>query len=336
MQADRGVRTPGRTAAVTPVFLLSAPRSGSTLLQRLLAAHPRIHSMPETWLAPAAFMGMSAQPAINAASTKWTRTALDETERRAPGLRERILRAAGAAMVDAFDAVSPDDAVYFLEKTPRNTLVLPQIIAAFPSAKFVFLWRNPLAIRASMNTTWSKGAWHFRCKADLYEGLAQMTDTRARLAGRGFDIRYEALVENPQAQIDALLDFLGLDPISVEDAFESGGDAVRGGLGDPGLATDTRTGVQASNTGWVSQYGNPVRRLWARRYLAWLGDDRLRMIGCERAALLAELANARGQTTRLASDLLRCAYAFVNERVLLEHWFRRRAGALSGEQLPLD
>ena len=32
------------------VFLLSLPRSGSTLLQRLLAAHPQVHTVAEPWL----------------------------------------------------------------------------------------------------------------------------------------------------------------------------------------------------------------------------------------------------------------------------------------------
>ncbi|MBT8101022.1 MAG: sulfotransferase, partial [Gammaproteobacteria bacterium] len=33
-----------------PVFLLSLPRSGSTLLQRMLMTHPAISSVPEPWL----------------------------------------------------------------------------------------------------------------------------------------------------------------------------------------------------------------------------------------------------------------------------------------------
>ena len=111
---------------------------------------------------------------------------------------------------------------------------------------------------------------------------------------------------------------------------------MEGRLGDPGLKRDSRTSVVSADRDWAQQYGNPFRRAWARRYLAWLGEKRLAKIGCDQAQLLAELSAGRGQTRRMASDLMRVVYAHFNERILFEHWFTGRAGALSRKRVPLD
>ena len=71
-----------------------------------------------------------------------------------------------------------------------------------------------------MNRTWSKGRWHFRSTAALYEGIAQMLDNHSRLQGSAFDLRYEDLIAEPQGWLDTLLVFIGLGRLDIDEAYE--------------------------------------------------------------------------------------------------------------------
>ena len=63
------------------------------------------------------------------------------------------------------------DATYFLDKTPRYHLIASDILDLFSSARAVILWRNPLAIMASIIRTWGNGRWNlYRYNVDFYRG----------------------------------------------------------------------------------------------------------------------------------------------------------------------
>lgn len=102
--------------SVSPLSIVSAPRSGSTLFQRLLASHPEIHSAPETWLAPTVLGGLSEQPQITALSRRWTKIALEETEARHPNLRAILFEAIEEALLAVFSEISPVGTRLFLRK----------------------------------------------------------------------------------------------------------------------------------------------------------------------------------------------------------------------------
>ena len=60
-------------------------------------------------------------------------------------------------------------------KTPRYHLVVDDVIRLFPDGKFIFLWRNPLAVIASIIETWGQGKWNlYLCKVDLFDGLENL------------------------------------------------------------------------------------------------------------------------------------------------------------------
>ncbi len=61
---------------------------------------------------------------------------------------------------------------YFLDKTPRYYLIIPEIAQIFPDAKFIFLFRNPLQVISSVMKTWCKGTLNglHRYNNDLING----------------------------------------------------------------------------------------------------------------------------------------------------------------------
>lgn len=324
-----------QTPMPAPVFLMSAPRSGSTLLQRLLMQHPRIHSAAETWLIPASFLTGSETGVLAAASARWSRRGLADTCAALPGGKASWHRAIGIGLEQCFADLCPPGTEIFLEKTPRNALFLDAMADAFPTARYIFLWRNPLAIKASMNRTWSGGGWNFRCPIDLHEGLAARVEHRVRLGERAIDIRYEDLIAAPQAQIDRLTAFLDLAPLDVEAVQSAAAQSLRDGLGDQAGVARHGTEIAGTDSAWRTGFANPVRQAWARHYLDWIGDTRLSAMGYDRAELIDGLGDSHQALGRMPSDLARMAYARLNEWLLLDAILqpRRRGGV---PHRPLD
>ncbi len=128
-----------------------------------------------------------------------------------------------------------------LEKTPKNALRVPFLAAAFPDAQFVYLYRDPRETIASMIDAWNSGrfvtypklpdwpgppwsllltsGWRTLANRPLAEIVArqwaatveQALDDLAALApGRWCVASYDRLVAEPQAEIERLCAFLGL------------------------------------------------------------------------------------------------------------------------------
>lgn len=138
-----------------PLFIVSAPRSGSTLLFETLSgfpdlwttgeeSHELIEGIPE--LHPAAH-GYASNRLTAAAATPAVVAAL--RGRFARQLQDR----AGRGYLELPEAERPSR-VRFLEKTPKNILRIPFLRAAFPGARFLVLYRRPEETLASLIDGW--------------------------------------------------------------------------------------------------------------------------------------------------------------------------------------
>lgn len=229
------VHRAGPARVQRPVFIISPPRSGSTLLFETLAqapglatiggeSHALIESIPS--LAPAAH-GFASN----------VLSAHDAT----PDVVDRLHANFLAAARDR-DGGAITPALRLLEKTPKNALRVRFLAAAFPDAQFVYLYRDPRETLASMIDAWTSGrfvtyrdlpgwpgppwsllltpAWRDMAGRDVAEIVArqwaatveQALDDLASVApGRWCLARYDALLTDPDAEIRRLCGFLGLD-----------------------------------------------------------------------------------------------------------------------------
>jgi hypothetical protein len=120
-----------------------------------------------------------------------------------------------------------------------------------------------------------------------------------------FEVTFEKLVGDPSVHLRAITDFLGVAPVPSVDLAEDD-PLKRAKLGDK---TGVRRFSEISTTpveAWKSSFASPVRKLWARRYLEWLGDDTLARLGYERKVLLEELATIPVSFGNITQDLLDC------------------------------
>lgn len=279
------------------LFIIGTPRSGSTLLNRMLGAHASIHAPAEPHiLTPLAHLGyyerVDAAPYDPIISQRGIRELVPSL----PGGEARYLEAL-RGYTDRLYAglLEGSGAHYLLDKTPAYGLVLDFVARLYPEARYVVLTRHPMAIWSSVVDSFFDGD-HVMAH-DHNPILERYVPALARFLreppSRALHIRYEELVADPEAQMNRFCAFADLDFESgMVDYGESGGGqgtAARG-LGDPMTVSGQSRPVTDSLAKWAGQLaGRPERVAQCREILERLDDHDLATWGFERAALAAEL-----------------------------------------------
>lgn len=155
--APRPARAPARIER--PVFIVSSPRSGSTLMFETLAQAPELYTIGGE--GHGAIEGIPGLDVQGRGYESNRLVAADATPAAAASLRERY----AARLVDRDRRPPTGEAVRMLEKTPKNALRIPFLREVFPDASFVYLWRDPREVLASMMEAWESGG--FRTYPDL-------------------------------------------------------------------------------------------------------------------------------------------------------------------------
>lgn len=219
-----------------PVFIISPPRSGSTLLFETLAKAPALYTIGGE--SHALIEGM---PSLNASELGYDSNRLDTTAA-TPELIEALRRRFLAELRDRNGNTPEQRPVRLLEKTPKNALRIPFLAKIFPEAQFVYLHRDPRETLSSMIEAWQSGGfrtypnlpgwtglpwslllvpgWRGLIGRPLHEVVAAQWETTTRILlddlealplGRCHVVRYDALLADPAAEVARLCGVLGLD-----------------------------------------------------------------------------------------------------------------------------
>ncbi|MFC7292985.1 tetratricopeptide repeat-containing sulfotransferase family protein [Hirschia litorea] len=192
-----------------PLFVVGIPRTGTTLVDRILTAHPRVDGAGELQSMPLA---------VKQASKTHSKIVLD---------LETIQKAGNAFIEDVGRAYIENARLYshvqnssvFTDKLPLNFLYAGFILKALPRAKMVCLRRNP------MDTVWSNykhlfagGARYHTYSYDLmsiakfYLGYLKITQFwQQEFPDRFLIVDYENIVADQKAQTSKLLSHCGLN-----------------------------------------------------------------------------------------------------------------------------
>lgn len=307
---DGGLVASVERSGVLPIFILSLPRTGSTLLQRLLASDPRISTTSEPWLLLPWLHPLVSDGAGAEYSHQTLRIALQEMIDALPDGRQDYFDAVRQAGLHIYSQLSRPDSIYFLDKTPRYHLIAEQIFQTFPDAKFIVLWRNPLAVVASMlgfRPPWNLYDWYI----DLYKGFENLYAFELAHCDGILSVRYEDLIQNKEETLGRIFNYLALDfqPVAYPMAEISNNSQ----LGDKkGLQKYSSQVSDASLDRWIAVLANPVRRSWSRRYLRFIGRERLSRIGYEMGAIERSLLSVPMSLRDAPLDLLKSGYGFLH------------------------
>jgi hypothetical protein len=297
--------------SVQPVFLFSISRSGSTLVQRILAAHDGVATASEPWLMlPLAYSlrerGVDAEywhPLLP--------TAIEEFAESLPdGLADYEAELRGLALRLYGKAAGPG-ATHFIDKTPPYSLIAAEIIRLFPEAKFVFLWRSPPSVMASMVEAW--GPWRPTfMSADLFIGLPRLIAAYEANRERSHAARFEQLAGGDVEAWTGLCGYLGIefDPEALRRFAEVD---LGSRMGDQSGRRQYTALSSDPNEKWKQTFCNPLRREWCRRYLRFLGAERLATLGYSLPDLLAELDALPPRREQLAGDSWRALKSVAKE-----------------------
>jgi hypothetical protein len=266
------------------IFVIGSPRSGSTLLARMIGSHSQIYMRGEPhMLTPLAHLGYYAKvdkapyDAILAAES--IREFVTELPR---GEQDYVdaCRAYADTLYLRILASHPDKR-YFLDKTPAYALVLDFIARVYPDAKYVVLTRHPLAVFSSYAESFFDSNY---AEAHRYNPLLEryvpaiakfIRERKVAL----HQVVYEKLVANPDAELRAIFEFLGLahEPAAVEyGAHEYQGK----GLGDPiGVAKHKRPTTESIDKWAVEIASDPSRMQLCRAMIARLDPADLALWG---------------------------------------------------------
>lgn len=240
---------PAAVAAILerPLVILSAPRSGSTLLFDLLKRLPGLWTIGgESHAIFNAFPGLRAENAAFDSGSLGAGHADPVTCERMRACFLFLLRDhTGVRYLDREPAARPRRAL-LVEKTPRNALNVPFLLRVFADARFLYLHREPRGAVASLIEAWHVGletgrfstfpdlpGWDRRTWCFLLppgwralrgRPLAEIAAFQWRAANeavlrslaalppaRWMAMRYEALVRDPAAELRRVAAFLGID-----------------------------------------------------------------------------------------------------------------------------
>lgn len=197
---------PGALSA-RPVFVIGMPRSGTTLVERMLASHSAVTSGGELGFMPQAFReaGGARSPLL-----------ID------PGAIGAVLAKdpawIGNRYLELADMVV-GDADRFIDKLPLNFFFVGLIRRVLPNAKIVCMRRNPLdTCLANFRQLFAINFRYYRYALSLadtaeyyamFERLMRHWD--GLFPGRIFRVQYERLVDDTESEVRRLLEFLDLD-----------------------------------------------------------------------------------------------------------------------------
>lgn len=295
-------------SAVSPLFLFSQPRAGSTLLQRILGAHPAVHTVAEPWVLLPLFYALRRGGAVTEYGQALTAQAIGELCEPMGGVG--VYREEAREMAERlYERAAPAGTVFFLDKTPRYYFIASEIVRTFTDARFVFLWRQPLASAASMISRWGKGGWStYTTHSDLYDAPGLLSAARAEAGDRALDVRYEDLLTEPEKTVDGLLAYLGLE--TGEETRESmvrgfSGVELSGSMGDPtGRKAYDRLDT-APLEKWKQSISNRTRRRWCLDYLDEIGDGVVASMGYNADELRAQVRAIKPRGRRALRDWFR-------------------------------
>lgn len=190
-----------------PIFIVGLPRSGTTLVERILGSHSDVFAAGE--------LNHFAAALVAAAVGKSGGKPLPRQQLVA-ATRDLDFAALGADYLERTRPATSSGRSHFTDKMPLNYLYCGLIRRALPNARIVHVTRHPMASCYAMFKTLFRGGYPFSYDlndiARYFSGYRRLMDHwRRSMPGAIHDISYERLVQDPKTEGRRLLAACGLE-----------------------------------------------------------------------------------------------------------------------------
>lgn len=211
------------TSGESPIFVIGMPRTGTTLVDRILSSHPAVESAGE----------LQAMPlAVKMAAGTRTPTVLDPETIAAAATTD--MGAIGRDFLKRAQHHRRDLGKRFIDKFPGNFQYVGFIARALPNARIVCLRRHPMdTVLSNFRNLFAISSRYYDYSYDLLDIAAYyarfdqlMALWREALPGRVLELGYECLVADQEGQTRRLLTHCGLDWADDCLAFHANGAPV--------------------------------------------------------------------------------------------------------------
>jgi len=246
--------SPAAAEPPRPIFIISLPRTGSTLVERVFSAHPQVRSLGELEAFGRALKSAGGLPPAPYVGPDLAGTARLDWHAIGKAYRGEV-----AALADGAAVVT--------DKMPLNWWYAPMIAAALPDATLLHVRREPMdalfgAYKLSFGYAfgWSYSFEDLAAHYGVYRRL--MADWKKALGDRLVEVDYEALVSDPDAVTPQILAACGLE----FDAACLSPHKAEGTVSTPSAA-QVRQPITAANVGSWRRYAEqlePLRALLQR------------------------------------------------------------------------
>ncbi|MBT8079965.1 MAG: sulfotransferase [Gammaproteobacteria bacterium] len=186
-----------------PIFVVGQPRTGTTLVERIITSHSQVHSAGELKQFGNALRRISrySEP------VRFTARLVEDAARLDP-------RTIGEMYLDTTRTMA-GSTPRFVDKLPLNFLYLPLILKALPNARIVHLKRNPMdACFSSFKQLFADAYPHSYDQEEMARHHARyyrlMETWHERFGDRYFEVAYEEVARNLEESARRLIDYLGL------------------------------------------------------------------------------------------------------------------------------
>lgn len=274
------------------VFIISAPRSGSTMLQRILNSHTEIMAPPEPHiLTPLAHLGYYYKVDQAGFNVNQAAKAIRDFVGNLPGGEEDYLDACRAYSNTFYERMlSTTGKRIFVDKTPDyGWKILPFIKKLYPEAKYIVLTRHPVAILSSQAAFLYSGdfdkAIYYRNVVEMYVPPIVKFMQESDVAK--YHVRYEDIVHDTKRYLGKIFEFL---KVKVEEsAINYGNKDHISGLGDTKIDQYTQP-VTVSVDKWAAELAGDRHKLRvAKKVISKLESRDLETWGYEKDKMFAEV-----------------------------------------------
>ena len=282
------------------VLLIGSPRSGSTMLQRMIGSHSAVFTRPEPhMLTPLAFLGyhdtVEKAPYDHINAAKAIREYVDAL----PGGETDYLDALRAYTDVMYGRILEGrEQRYFMDKTPAYGLVLPFITRLLPGARYLVLTRHPLAVLSSYANSFFEGDYDaaYAFNPILHRYVPAIAKMLLEKPVPHIRVRYEDVVTSPSTELARI--FAHLDLPHEESAVNYGAHHhEKGSFGDPKVTEHDRP-VATSTERWVGELLADRAKLdKARAIIADLDPVDLEAWGYPADEIFEPLAQGHAATT---------------------------------------